>query len=320
MINDFENREARRPDSQFRFDYNRLREELDLPATQIAAHHTRERLNEADLMDIETLRATPSWEWPENVDAILLGCLQDSSAVESTRILAAEMAGDPVAINDRLVNALLSIVADDSEPVELRGAAAIALGPVLELGDMEGLDDYSDVKVSEEASLAIQEKLRQFYQVGEMPKKVRRRILEASVRAPQSWHEGAVRAAFYSNAEDWKLTAVFCMQYIAGFDTEILQALDSSNPDIRYHAVCAAGNREVDAAFSHVASIVLSGEPNKALLLAAIDAVAYIRPHQASDVLGELLEFRDEDIVEAVHEALAMAEGDWEFEDDDEFG
>lgn len=270
-------------------------------------------------MDIETLNTIPQWEWPENTDSVLLGYLQDRNAAESERILAAELAGDPVAINDRLANVLLSITEDDAESAELRGTAAIALGPILELGDLEGFDEYSDVEVTEETFLGVQKKLHLLYQLGEMPERVQRQILEASVRALQDWHADAVRAAFYSSKEDWKLTAVFCMHYVPGFDNEILEALGSPNPDIHFHAVRAAGSRELDQAFAHVASIVRSAEKDKSLVLAAIDAVAEIRPKEAADVLAGLFESEDEDIVEAVHEALVMS-GEMGDEEDGWFG
>ena len=54
-------------------------------------------------------------------------------------------------------------------------------------------------------------------------KEVKRPILEASVRAPEKWHKNAVAAAYRSKDEDWKLTAVFCMRFIRGFDKQIVR-------------------------------------------------------------------------------------------------
>jgi len=70
------------------------------------------------------------------------------------------------------------------------------------------------------------------------------------------------------------LTAVFAMAHIRGFSDQILEALKSANPEIHYEAVRAAGNWELDAAWPHVVRLV--GDPGtpKALLLAAIEAVA----------------------------------------------
>ena len=65
----------------------------------------------------------------------------------------------------------------------------------------------------------------------------------------------------------------------------------------------------MDAAWPHIAALVTSGETDKPLLLAAIEAVASIRPHEAAGILHGLTDSDDEDIVEAVFEATAMAEG-----------
>jgi len=112
-----------------------------------------------------------------------------------------------------------------------------------------------------------------------VPKLVRRRVLEASVRAVQDWHTDAIRAAAAGPDEDWKLTAAFCMQYVRGFDSQILDLLDSGNPDIHYEAICAAGTWELEDAWEHVAALLTSKSTEKPLLLAAIEAAASIRPH-----------------------------------------
>lgn len=75
-------------------------------------------------------------------------------------------------------------------------------------------------------------------------------------------------------------------------------------------------------ALLHVAALVTSRETDKPLLLAAIDAVASIRPHEAAELLDDLDDSDDEDIVAAVEDAMAMAEGaygaDDDFDDDDD--
>jgi len=112
------------------------------------------------------------------------------------------------------------------------------------------------------------------------------------------------------------------MRWVEGFDDQILESLKSNNENIQYEAVCAAGNWEVDAAWSHVAGLVKVKGTDKLLLLAAIDAVTAIRPHEARTVLMGLTSLEDEDIVKATYEAMAMAEvfsGD-EFDDEDDDG
>ncbi|MBW1816138.1 MAG: hypothetical protein JRJ60_03150, partial [Deltaproteobacteria bacterium] len=180
--------------------------------------------------------------------------------------------------------------------------------------------------ISDDTFRKIQESLRRLYLDAAVPKYVHRRILEASVRAPRDWHQDAIRAAYSSDDEDWRLTAVFSMRWVRGFDNQILEALDNNNQDIHYQAICAAGNWEVDAAWSHVSKLVSEQVTDKPILLAAIDAVAGIRPQEAGMILVDLTDSDDEDIAEAAHEAIYMAEAMAEdplrddFDDDDDGG
>jgi hypothetical protein len=269
-------------------------------------------------MDLKTLNVTPPWEWPADADALILEILTDARAEASDRLLAAELAGDLTVINDELVEALLSVLSDEDESEQLRGKAAISLGPVLDHADIEGFVDLDDVLISEVTFKNIQKSLRRLYPDAAVPQNVRRQILEASVRAPQEWHQDAVRAAYSSADEDWRLTAVFSMRWIRGFDDQILDALDCSNEDIHYQAVCAAGNWGVDAAWSHISTLVGAPGTDKPLLLAAIDAAAGIRPQEAATMLMDLMDADDEDIVDAAYEAMAMAGAMSEDEFDDE--
>jgi hypothetical protein len=272
-------------------------------------------------MDLKTLQNMPSWEWPKEAGRVLLAILRDGRADASDRLLAAELAGDFTVISDELADALLSIVQQGDESEQLRTEAVLSLGPALEYMDEDLFDDSDDVTISEGMFRRIQDSLRRLYMDAGVPKEVRRRILETSVRAPQDWHRDVVRAAYVSDKEDWKLTAVFCMGFVDGFDDQILEALGSKNPDIHYEAVRAAGNWGLDGAWPHIAAVIAAGESDKPLLLAAIEAATYIRPQEAVEIFGDLLDSDDEDIVEAVYEAMAMAElplDDEYFDEDDE--
>jgi uncharacterized protein (UPF0147 family) len=273
-------------------------------------------------MDLKALKDTPPWDWPEGTAEKLVSVLRDEQAAEPDRILATEMAGDFTVVNDELVEALLAILRNSEESKEVRARAAISLGPILESADTEGFDDPDDVPISELHFQRIQESLRELHMNAQIPKEVRRRILEASVRAPQDWHKNAVRAAYSSGDDAWKLTAVFCMRFLRGFDAQIVEELNNRNPDIQLEAVLAAGNWGVGAGWPHIAALIHSDRMPKPLLLAAIEAVPSIRPQEASEVLSGLIESDDEDIIEAVQEALAMAEepsGEDEDDEDDLF-
>lgn len=271
-------------------------------------------------MDLKILEETPPWEWPEDTNKFLLDILRNTQAEETDRLIAAELSGDFTVINDELIDILLSILQNGKESEKLRAKAVISLGPALEYADTDGFEGSDDVPISEGTFSRIQKALRKLYLDAEVPKEVRRRILEASVRAPQDWHQDAIRAAYSSGDQDWKLTAVFSMCWIRGFNKQILEALGSDNEEIHYQAVCAAGDWGIDAAWSHVSGLVSSKETDKPLLLAAIEALASIRPQEAGVILIDLLDSDDEGIFEAVHEAMAMAEGSSDEAFDEEEG
>jgi hypothetical protein len=270
-------------------------------------------------MDINILKDTPPWEWPANTRQILMENLRDGERAASDRIVAAELAGDLVVMDDKMADALLAIVRSAGEPEELRAKAAISLGPVLEEMDTELLDDDpAEAPIRKKTFGQIQETLRKIHDDAGAPKEVRRRALEASVRSPQDWHKEAIRAAYSSGDEDWKLTATFCMGWIPGFDEQIVEMLDSRNPDIHFEAVCAAGEQGVAAAWPHVSALLASEKTEKHLRLAAIGAAATICPEEAEELLVELADSDDEEVAQAADDALLMAQGLNEFDDEDE--
>ncbi len=273
-------------------------------------------------MDFKTLKETPPWEWPSDAGKTFLRVLRNPRADEGDRLLAAEMMGDSTVINDELAETLLSVLEDEKESVGLRGQAAISLGPALEEAHMYGFEDPDDVPISEEVAEKIQETLRRLHRDTKADKEVRRRALEAAVRGPQDWHRDAVLSSYHSKDEEWKLTAVFCMGYIRGFEKQIIESLGNRVPDIKREAISAAGNWELSAAWPHIVSLLTSKDTEKSLLLAAIDAAPGIRPDEAMEVLEMLLKSDDEEIVEAAQEAMSMAGSmiDYEYEEEDDGG
>ena len=271
-------------------------------------------------MDLKRLQDIPPWEWPRGIGNKFLTILRDRGANASDRLLAAGLAGDFTVINDPLAEALLSILGNAAEPEELRAQAAISLGPALEQADIDEFEDPDSVPISEKMFRKIKQSLRKVYLDSGLPKLVRRRILEVAVRAQEEWHADAIRTAWSSGDREWVLTSVFCMNYVRGFDKQIMEALENSDPDIHYQAVRAAGTWEVDAAWPHVAALLTAEGTSKEILLAAIEAVATIRPREAGVLLMDLADSEDEDIAEAADEAMSMAAGfpDDEFDDEDD--
>jgi len=258
-------------------------------------------------MDLKTLLDTPPWDWPRDAAKTFRNALTDRQANESDRLIAADLAGDLVVINDDLAGVLMSIVRAADEPEELRAKAAISLGPGLEHAYANEFDDPDDIRITERTFRNIQNLLHELYLDTGIPKEVRRRILEASVRAPEDWHKNAISSAYLSGDQDWMLTAMFSMRWIRGFDKQILDALKSANGEILYEAVRAAGDRELKAAWSRIVALLKDAGTSKHLLLAAIEAAANIRPGEAAVILGDFIASDDEEIAEAAYEAIEMA-------------
>ncbi len=274
------------------------------------------------MTELQRLYNTPSWDWPESAASLFLVALQDSNGDEADRLLAAEMAGDFVAINDDLAGALLDIVEDSCESEELQARAVISFGVALEyidsdLDEFNEVDGYDDFAVSEQMYRRILKSLQRLYFDGTVPELVRRRTLEVSVRSPQPWHHGAVRAAYQSQEKNWIVSALFCMAYIKGFQQEILEALQSKIPEIKYEAIRAAGTWGIADAWSDICEVLTDQAADKGLLLAAIDASVGIEHHEVSAALGKLLvDSSDEDVIATVHESLAMLDMDFLGDDD----
>lgn len=271
-------------------------------------------------MELKTLQDRPPWDWPRDAGKKFQKILIDHQADETDRLIAAELAGDLTVINDELADVLTAIIRRPDEPEQLRAVAAVALGPVLEQAETDGFEDPDDVPITQRTFRNIQDCLHKLHFDNSIPKEVRRRILEASVRAPEEWHQNAIRAAYSSGDQAWILTAVFSMRWVRGFDDQILEALKSGDAEIQYEAIQAAGNWGLAAAWSHILALVRDAATPKSLLLAAIGAVASIRPAEARSVLVDLADSDDEEIAEAVDEAIGMAETVPDEEDDEEVG
>jgi hypothetical protein len=114
-------------------------------------------------MDLKTLQATPPWDWPRDAGKRFQEILIDHRADESDRLVAAELAGDLVVINDELADSLTAIVGSPDEPEPLRARAAIALGPVLQQAETDGFEDPGDVRITQRMFRYVQGSLRKLY-------------------------------------------------------------------------------------------------------------------------------------------------------------
>jgi len=134
-------------------------------------------------MDLRILSQMEPWQWPDEAADTFLRAITDKQASTDDRMLAAELAGDPMAINDDLTSVLLSIAEDADNPEKLRSRAIVSLGPVVELAEWEDYDFLSAMPISGERFQAIQETLYILFHDANVTKEVRKAALEALAMA-----------------------------------------------------------------------------------------------------------------------------------------
>lgn len=209
-------------------------------------------------------------------------------------------------MDDDVARAMLDFAVGDAD-ADARADALVAFGPVLE----ECGDDYSfemDLGPGTEPALSRDvyelavRRIREIHDDEAQAKIVRRRALEVLVRDPRPDLERLIRKAYESGDSEWKRTAVFSMGYISGFDREIIESLSSSDRELVYEAVRAAGEMEIEAAARRVRELAQDGT-DRDVQIEAIYALPNV-DLDAADLLDDLAESDDEEIAEAAEEAL----------------
>ncbi|MCK5797895.1 MAG: hypothetical protein KAI47_11955, partial [Deltaproteobacteria bacterium] len=257
--------------------------------------------------ELAILENADPWDWPEDATEMILSVLGDLKTEEEDRLLAARLAADSLVMDDAVASALVATLRDDKQSVELRSQAALSLGPALEAAELdalvsaadlglEGLEhvDLDDTLLSPKMLGEVKRTLRSLYHDAAVPTHVRRRVLEAAVRGPEDWQEDAVRASYATGDPAWRLTAVFCMRFLPGFEAQILESLKNKEHEIFYEAVLAAGTWAVEGAWEHV-SPLLNQTEDRDLLLAAIEVIPELQPDLADELLADFLKSDDED-------------------------
>ena len=175
--------------------------------------------------------------------------------------------------------------------------------------------------VSRETFASIVSRIRGLYSDEKQPKLIRRRAFEVLIRDPQPWHREDIRNHFASADDDWRLTALFAMGHITGFEREIAAAVETAEELLLFEAVTAAGRMEVSAAAPRIRAPAMSRAADLDTCIAAI----YALPHvdlDSFELLESLEQSRNRDIAEAagdaVQELLMFADVGEDDEDEDD--
>jgi HEAT repeat protein len=229
-----------------------------------------------------------------------------------------------VEMNGELARGILGLIASDA-PDEVRADAIVSLGPAVEECGVEYMEDEEDgelpsadwIPLSREAFEEVTSALRAVYEDPAQPTIVRRRAMEVLVRDPRPWMTDAIRRDFASEDRDWKMTAIFSMGFVRGFQQELLDTLRSADGDLLYEAVRAAGNAEVQKAAPILEAFALSDETDRDVRLEAIAALPSV-DRECFDLLDELADSSDEEVRAAAEEALEELQMFGEDLDDEE--
>ena len=272
---------------------------------------------------LKQLEKAPIEDWPHDAPQVVAEGLESPDL--EIRTTAARLAWPMM--TDEIAEKLERLAeVDDDE--ELRAAAVIAFGPVIEEMEDDGI--VEDSPVSGGMLDKVRAVLRRLHEDEAQPKLVRRRALEASVRGGEPWHADAVTAAWALDDEDWKVTALFCMGYMPGFDEVVVAAVHETEGDVRLQAIQAAGMRALAEVGPTVLALAADEDADTDLRVEAIFAVAAIRVDGAAELLMSLADADDEEVADAaiaaldeLYEALddEELEGEWdedEEEDEDE--
>lgn len=251
--------------------------------------HSLESFSQRNRLVVEQLRSAD----PEARSAALddvAGRLDDELAGEFVRLLRSGR-------DSALALEILELLARELDS-GLHGA---------DLGEDDDLDDPDDDEdaialpgLSARGLLALQDFLRAYYHDEKREPHLRRKALEAAVCAPpaspeaagsqEAWQTAAVRECWSRPEPEWRVSALFCMGQLfpVDFADEIQEGLGESLDALRLAAITAADARDLGELGPAILEIAADPEAEIPVRLAAIEALASLRPRGARTLLQRL--------------------------------
>lgn len=211
-------------------------------------------------------------------------------------------------MDDDIARVYLDLARSDAAE-DVRADVIVGLGPVIE----EAGDEYFEGAVpwapelgppiSREMFDTIRTELRAIYDDPAQPVLVRRRALEVLVRDPQEWQVGEIRKHHSGGDESWKLTAVFCMGHMPGFESELAELVGTASGPLLFEAVRGAGMQGVRAVADRIRVLAESPLTELDLRLAAIEALPWV-DSDCEELLDKLAASKDPEIAAVADAAL----------------
>jgi HEAT repeat protein len=179
--------------------------------------------------------------------------------------------------------------------VEVRAAAAIALGRFVYLGEVEEISPAQAQRIEETLMAVIH---------GSDDLEVRRRALEALAYSSRPEVTSLISAAYASDEEKMRVSAVFAMGRSADeqWVPQIITELESVTPEIRFEAARAAGELEIEEATPALSK--MGEDSDRQVREAAIWSLSQVGGPDARKMLKRLLRQAEPDEREFVLDAI----------------
>ncbi len=201
-----------------------------------------------------------------------------------------------------LFNRLLPMASVDPS-VGVRVAAWEALGRFILLGE---LGKFSRWTARQAENLAIR-----IYNQENEDTDVRRHALEAIANSSRPEVKGMINDAYATRNARMRASAIFAMGRTCdeAWADVVLKELDSDDPAIRYEAIRASGELEIDEAIPLIGKLM--DEADRQTMEAAIWALGEIGGNEAQRLLHRATDYAeslgDDDLLEMIEDAIATA-------------
>ncbi len=201
-----------------------------------------------------------------------------------------------------LLDHLKSLAIND-ESIDVRAAAASALGRFILLGEWEEIDETVS-KSAQDVAVTIWSNESEDIMV-------RRRALEAISNSSHDIVSSAIQTAYHSPHQPMQVSAVFAMGKSCdpAWEEIVLKELKSSDPEIRYEAARAAGELEMLEAIPKLGQLIL--EEDREIVEVSVWSLGEIGSREAIrilDLVVQKAEDEDDDaLLELAEDALGYA-------------
>jgi HEAT repeat protein len=226
-------------------------------------------------------------------DHVAVMCLEDEDPVARATAIRLLWQSE----NEKLVPKLIKLLKEDSQDI-VRAAAATALGVFVYLGELEEIDEdiYKDIL---NALIKVH--------MGSDERLVRRRALEALGWATHPEVSDFIQHAYETNQEEWLQSALFAMgrSYDNRWTKAVMRMFDHPDALVRYEAVRAAGELELEDARQALFDMLEEGIEDDDIYYAAIWSLSKIGGRGVREAIEASLEDAEEpEDIQLLEEAL----------------